>query len=326
MIKEAEALLELLVEHHVVNGAFHLSDLLRELILLVLNDIVVMITAVGEAYLEIDLGLLQLLLVFVEACRKLLEEVYDVLGDLAHLVVEILLVGDRVHDQGLGLQLAALNVGSRPVLNDQVEGLALLELSIVLDNEILEIVESDVDVLVGVFHVLRELLDQGVENDGALLVEAGELIGDVAHELLGDSLWVCVIQSLDQLDPRVEKLLLLNLHALEDVYSSLGVHKLLGVEAVYEPFDGIVLLNFVESHNGRLPCLIEAVKLGFFLLNDVGVESITLHVLGSVLGVLVGHLLLHELIDLWRKEKSDIDEFLAHSSEVRATTLLLKGL
>lgn len=121
LVKQVEALLKLLVEHHVVDGALHSCYHLCELVLLVLHDFVVVVSTVCECYLKVDLCLLELLLVLVEHGSKLLEEGKQVICDLAHLVIEVLLVSNCIHDQSARLKLPAFNVGLSSCLDDDVE-------------------------------------------------------------------------------------------------------------------------------------------------------------------------------------------------------------
>ena len=90
-----------------------------------------------------------------------------------------------------------------------------------------------------------------------------------------------------------------NLHGLENIDPSLRVYELLGVEAIYEPFDCVVLLDLVELYYRCLPCLVKDIELRFLLLDNVGVEGIAFLVLSGILCVLVCDLLFHKLINLW---------------------------
>lgn len=82
----------------------------------------------------------------------------------------------------------------------------------------------------------------------------------------------------------------------------------------------------MELDDCRLPGLVKGIKLCLLLLNNVGVESVAVFVLGGILRIFIGYLLLHELVHLWRQEESNINELLAHSTQVRSTALLLEGL
>jgi hypothetical protein len=63
LVKQIEALLEFLIEHNMMNGFLHFSYLCGELVFLPLCDVIVVISTVGKGNLEINFGLLQLILV-----------------------------------------------------------------------------------------------------------------------------------------------------------------------------------------------------------------------------------------------------------------------
>jgi hypothetical protein len=50
--------------------------------------------------------------------------------------------------------LSTLDCGTGTVIYDRVEGLSFFQLSIILDQEILEVIESNVSILIGILHVL----------------------------------------------------------------------------------------------------------------------------------------------------------------------------
>ena len=73
-IEDIEAVLELLIELDVVDGMRHFFDFLLQLVLLTSSDVVVVVAALGQSYLEIYLCLLELLLVGVHSGRKVSEK------------------------------------------------------------------------------------------------------------------------------------------------------------------------------------------------------------------------------------------------------------
>jgi len=88
----------------------------------------------------------------------------------------------------------------------------------------------------------------------------------------------------------------------------------------------MLLLDFVELNNASFPCLVQDVELGLFLVNNLKMELIKLLVFESIFLFFVAHLLLHELINLWRQVKCNINQFLSHAVNIGARTFLLECL
>jgi len=63
LIKNTEAVFQFFIKHHVMNSPFHLSHFLLQLVFLLRRELIVMVAALGEVYLEIDLSLLELIFV-----------------------------------------------------------------------------------------------------------------------------------------------------------------------------------------------------------------------------------------------------------------------
>ena len=82
----------------------------------------------------------------------------------------------------------------------------------------------------------------------------------------------------------------------------------------------------MEAHDAILPLVVQNVELCILIFNNCPVELIAFFVLSCVLFILIGDLLLHELVDLWLKIESNIDELLPHAAEVRSASFLLEGL
>ena len=83
------------------------------------------------------------------------------------------------------------------------------------------------------------------------------------------------IELINQRKPLVVQLVLLCFHAVKNIDSCLRIHEFFGVEPVDELLDCIFLLNLVESDNALFPCLIQTIKLLFFIANNVVVEFVT---------------------------------------------------
>lgn len=106
------------------------------------------------------------------------------------------------------------------------EGLVLLKLRVVLDNEVLEVVLSEVDVLMSVLHVFRKTVHQTIKHNGRLLIKLADLLVllvDKGHSQLRGP---CVIKFSDDLHALLEKRLLFRLNFLEDLDASGRVNKL----------------------------------------------------------------------------------------------------
>jgi hypothetical protein len=81
-VQYVETFLQFLVKLHMVFGLGHLFDFHLELVLLIGSDVVVVVSTLGQSYLEIYLSLLQLGLVVIESLGVVLVESDYVLGDL----------------------------------------------------------------------------------------------------------------------------------------------------------------------------------------------------------------------------------------------------
>lgn len=134
-----------------------------------------------------------------------------------------------------------------------------------------------------------------------------------------------LIQGVDQADSLIVKFVLLFFHLFENHNSSLVVDELFGVKSVLETLDSIVLLDLMELYDCSLPGLIKDVEFLLFLPHYVFVESITFLMLSFVFGSFILDLLLHQLVNLRRQVKSNIDKFLSHASKIRPRAFLLEG-
>lgn len=98
LIEQGETLLKLLVQHHVMDRSRGLLDLVRELVLLTLNNLITLILTRCKGYLEVDLSLLQLVFILVKRLCKLLEELDNVSCNVTHFVVKVFLVVDSLRN------------------------------------------------------------------------------------------------------------------------------------------------------------------------------------------------------------------------------------
>ena len=114
--------------------------------------------------METNLSLLKLLLVLVDLCGKVSEETYNGVADLIHLVVELFHILDTIQDQCLGLMLTSLYSGKCPLLHYRIEGLPFLKLSIVLGEEVFQVIESYICILIRVLHVSIEIVNNLIEH------------------------------------------------------------------------------------------------------------------------------------------------------------------
>jgi len=89
-VEDFEALVKSLVQHHVVDGLFHLIHFFGELVLLTRRDVIVVIAALSQLHLEILLRLLQFFLVLVKLGCVVLEELDDSSRNLLHAEVVLL--------------------------------------------------------------------------------------------------------------------------------------------------------------------------------------------------------------------------------------------
>ena len=118
LVKQLEAVLKLLIQLHMVNCLLHLCNFLFELVFLVLYKLIKGVTALSQGNLEVNLRKLELLLVAVHPCGKVLIEVHDIGDDLAHLVDRVVHVVDGVRVERFRLELASLGRGRHLVLHD----------------------------------------------------------------------------------------------------------------------------------------------------------------------------------------------------------------
>jgi hypothetical protein len=72
----------------------------------------------------------------------------------------------------------------------------------------------------------------------------------------------------------------------------------------------------VESDHCLLPSIIKHIKLLVLVFDDSLVELIAVCMFSGILGILVFDLLLHQLVHLRFQIESDINQFLAHATEV----------
>ena len=120
-----------------MNGLLHLRDFDIELVLLVRDKLVESVTTLGQGYLEVDLSELELLLVVVHARGEVLVEGDNVVADLTHLIDRIVHVVDGVRVERLRLKLPPISRWRDLILHDRVECLSFLQLSVILDQEVL---------------------------------------------------------------------------------------------------------------------------------------------------------------------------------------------
>ena len=104
----------------------------------------------------------------------------------------------RVIYQRFRLILPSFNVWLRLVLDDDFKSDAFVQLGVVLYQEVFEVIECDVDVLIGVLHVLVQCGDQLIKHHRALLVKLRKLIVDVVYEFLRQVLWMRFSQLINQ--------------------------------------------------------------------------------------------------------------------------------
>ena len=167
-----------------MNGLLHLRDFNVELVLLVRDKLIESVATLGQGYLEVDLSELELLLVVVHARGEVLVEGDNVVADLTHLIDRIVHVVDGVRVERLRLKLPPISRWRDLILHDGVECLSLFQLSVILDQEVLEVILCNVDVLICVLHVLGKLVGQLVENNARLVVILLQLLLLCFDELL----------------------------------------------------------------------------------------------------------------------------------------------
>ena len=80
----------------------------------------------------------------------------------------------------------------------------------------------------------------------------------------------------------------------------------------------------MEPDDGLFPLVVQNVKLVSLVLNDGLVELVALTVLLLVFGILIQHLLVHQLVNCWFEVESDIDELLSGGAKVGTGALLLE--
>jgi len=78
-VQDFKACFKFVIELHVVNGMSHFLHTFLKVLLLGSGDLVMLISALSQRNLEIDLGLLEFIFVLVELLGELLEEVDDIL-------------------------------------------------------------------------------------------------------------------------------------------------------------------------------------------------------------------------------------------------------
>ena len=114
--------------------------------------------------------MLQFLLVCVDLGGEFSEECGNSHAYLVHFVVKVFHVLNCIQDKRLGFLLSTLDCGTSTVIYDRVEGLSFFQLSIILDQEILEVIESNVSILIGILHVLIQPQDYVIEHALRLVV------------------------------------------------------------------------------------------------------------------------------------------------------------
>ena len=126
LIQELKAFLQLLVQLNVVNSLLHFGDLNVKLLLLVLDEFIEGITALGQRDLEVNLCQLQLLLIVIHTGCKVLVEADHVRADLTHFVDGVVHIVDCVGVQCFRLELAPCRCWRHLVFHDQVESLPFI--------------------------------------------------------------------------------------------------------------------------------------------------------------------------------------------------------
>lgn len=308
VVKDRKAVLEFFVQHHVVDGFLHLLNHVFELLLLLVRDVVVVVSAASQRDLEVLLRLLEALLVRVQFGRELLEKSNDLRANVLHPVVLLLQIEHRVCDQGFGLKFASSHCRFNSARHDTLECLAWLELGVVFDKEIFEVKFSDVDVLVCVFHVFCKLVDQAVENDLGFIVELAQflflLVNKGGCQLGGPA----IIQLADDFDAMLVQRLLLLPDSFEDFDSRLGIHELWSVHFIQETLDRIFMFQFVEPHHSLFPRFVVFLELVSIFSNNLFVKCLELFVLFFVLDEVLLAELNHQLIDCRLQFKRNKDK------------------
>ena len=72
------------------------------------------------------------------------------------------------------------------VLHDRLKGHTLFKLCVILDEEVLEVELSDINIFVSIVHVLSQLLSKTVKDDPRLVVVLFELLFQGFDELFGE--------------------------------------------------------------------------------------------------------------------------------------------
>ena len=143
-----------------------------------------MVSALGAGHLEVDLSLLKFLFVGIYFSGYFFEKVNYVLTYFVHSVVEVLHVLHRMGDKGLCFLLPPVYCGLCSFIYNHLECLAFFQLSVVLLQEVLQVVEHNVSVFVGVLHVFSKLLYKLIEYRLGIFVYLFQVVVNCRYVLL----------------------------------------------------------------------------------------------------------------------------------------------
>lgn len=122
------------------------------------------VATLSQRHLKVLFCLLEPFLVFVQTSSERFEKVDNRLCDLLHPEIVLFQEEDRVCDQRFGFLLAPVHCGPHSSLHNLVKCLSGQKLGIVFLNEILQIKLCYVNVLIRIFHVLRQRVHKSVED------------------------------------------------------------------------------------------------------------------------------------------------------------------